>query len=146
MSRKWTLRGLRRARTGYVSVQALPDRIVEGKVTRTSWVLGANRTLHTELDLPNPKGLLRPGMYATAHILLQERPDVYVLPPSAIVRDGGHAFCWTVQDGRAVRTPITLGLQVGNDVEVISGLKPDDVVVQSQVGSLQAGVTVEVAK
>ena len=133
-------------RTGYVSVQALPDRIVEGKVTRTSWVLGANRTLHTELDLPNPKGLLRPGMYATAHILLQERPDVYVLPPSAIVRDGGHAFCWTVQDGRAVRTPITLGLQVGNDVEVTSGLKPDDVVVQSQVGSLQAGVTVEVAK
>ena len=70
-------------RTGYVSVQALPDRIVEGKVTRTSWVLGANRTLHTELDLPNPKGLLRPGMYATAHILLQERPDVYVLPLSA---------------------------------------------------------------
>ena len=43
-------------RTGYVSVQALPDRIVEGKVTRTSWVLGANRTLHTELDLPNPQG------------------------------------------------------------------------------------------
>ncbi len=133
-------------RMGYVSVQALPGRIVEGKVTRTSWVLGANRTLHTELDLPNPKGLLRPGMYATAHILLQERPDVYVLPLSAIVRDGGLAFCWTVQDGRAVRTPITLGFQVGNDVEVTSGLKPDDVVVQSQVGSLQAGVTVEVAK
>ena len=76
-------------RTGYVSVQALPDRIVEGKVTRTSWVLGANRTLHTELDLANPRSLLRPGMYATAHILLQERLNVYVLPPSAIVRDGG---------------------------------------------------------
>jgi RND family efflux transporter MFP subunit len=133
-------------RAGYVSVQALPDRIVEGKVTRTSWVLGANRTLHTELDLPNPKGRLRPGMYATAHILFQERPDVYVLPLSAIARDGGHTFCWTVQDGRAVRTPITLGFQVGNDVEVISGLKPDNVVVQSQVGSLQAGVIVEVAK
>ena len=133
-------------RTGYVSVQALPDRIVEGKVTRTSWVLGANRTLRTELDLPNPNGLLRPGMYATAHILLQERPDVYVLPLSAIVRDGKQAFCWTVQDGRAVRTPITLGLQVGNDVEVVSGLKGDELVVQSQVASLQAGAAVEVAK
>jgi RND family efflux transporter MFP subunit len=131
---------------GYISVQALPDRTVEGKVTRTSWALGANRTLHTELDLPNPKGLLRPGMYATAHVLLQERPDVYVLPLSAIVRDGGHAFCWTVQDGRAVRTPITLGFQVGNDVEVISGLKPDNAVVQSQLGSLQAGTTIELTK
>ena len=82
---------------GYVSVQALPDRIVEGKVTRTSWVLGANRTLNTELDLPNPNGLLRPGMYATAHILLRERPNVYVLPLSAIVHQGKQAFCWTVQ-------------------------------------------------
>ena len=133
-------------RTGYVGVQALPDRIVEGKVTRTSWALGANRTLHTELDLPNPKGLLRPGMYATAHILLQERPDVYVLPSSAIVRDGRGTFCWTVRDGRALRTPIALGLQVGSDVEVTSGLKPDDLVIQSQVASLQAGATVEVAK
>ncbi len=60
-------------RPGYVHVQALPDRVVEGKVTRTSWVLGPNRTLRTELDLPNPEGLLRPGMYATAHIGLQER-------------------------------------------------------------------------
>ena len=133
-------------RTAYVGVQALPDRIVEGKVTRTSWALGANRTLHTELDFPNPKGLLRPGMYATAHILLQERPDVYVLPSSAIVRDGRGTFCWTVRDGRALRTPIALGLQVGSDVEVTSGLKPDDLVIQSQVASLQAGATVEVAK
>ena len=102
-------------RAGYVSVQALPDRIVEGKVARTSWVLGANRTLHTELDLPNPKGLLRPGMYATAHIVLEERPDVYVLPLSAIVRDGKQAFCWVVKGGVAKRTPITTGLQVGTD-------------------------------
>ncbi len=110
-------------RAGYVSVQALPDRIVEGKVTRTSWVLGANRTLRTELDLPNPNGLLRPGMYATAHIVLQERPDVYVLPLSAIVREGKQAFCWIVKDGQATRTPITLGLQVGQRRGGDSGLE-----------------------
>ena len=126
-------------RTGYVSVQALPDRIVEGKVTRTSWVLGANRTLHTELDLPNPNGLLRPGMYATAHILLQERPNVYVLPLSAIVREGKQAFCWVVKGGQAARTPITLGLQVGTDVEVVSGLKGDELVVQSQAARSRKG-------
>ena len=55
-------------RTGYVNVQALPDRTVEGKVTRTSWALGANRTLRTELDLPNPErpaaaGHVRHGPY-----------------------------------------------------------------------------------
>jgi RND family efflux transporter MFP subunit len=132
--------------TGYVSMQALPDRIVEGKVTRTSWVLGANRTLRTELDLPNTNGWLRPGMYATVHVLLQERRDVYVLPQSAIVREGPQAYCWVAQGGRAVRTPIKLGLAVGDDVEVASGLKGDEVVVQSQTASLQEGQPIEVAQ
>jgi RND family efflux transporter MFP subunit len=133
-------------RTGYVSVQALPDPIVKGKVTRTSWVLGANRTLRTELDLPNPSGLLRPGMYATAHIVLQERPDAYVLPLAAIVREGKQTFCWVAKGGQAVRSPITLGLQVGSEVEVASGLKGDELVVQSQIGALREGQPVEAAK
>ncbi len=133
-------------RGGYVSIQALPDRIVEGKVTRTSWVLGANRTLRTELDFPNPNGLLRPGMYATAHILLQERSDACVLPIAAIVHEGKQAWCWIVKDAHAVRTPLTLGLQVGNDVEVASGLKGDELVVQSQAGALQGGQAVEVTQ
>ncbi len=133
-------------RTGYVSVQALPDRIFEGKVTRTSWVLGANRTLNTELDLPNPNGVLRPGMYATAHIVLQEHSNVYVLPSSAIVRQDKRTFCWAVKDGRAMRTPITTGLQVGNDVEVTAGLKGEELVVQSSPATLEQGQQVEVAK
>jgi RND family efflux transporter MFP subunit len=132
--------------TGYVSVQAFPDRIVEGKVTRTSWVLGANRTLRTELDLPNTSGWLRPGMYATAHVLLKEHADVYVLPPSAIVREEKQTYCWVARGGRAVRIPIKLGMTAGDDVEVVSGLKGDDLVVQSPAASLQEGQSIEVAQ
>jgi HlyD family secretion protein len=133
-------------RVGYVNVQALleRDRKVAGTVTRTSWALGANRTLHTELDLPNPDGLLRPGMYATAHIVLQERPGAIVVPRSAVVGAGKQAACWTVHDGRAVRTPIALGLQVESEVEVVSGLKAGEAVIQSPPGSLQEGQPVEV--
>jgi RND family efflux transporter MFP subunit len=132
--------------TGYVSMQALPDRIVKGKVTRTGWVLGANRTLRTELDLPNTSGWLRPGMYATVHMLLQEHTDVYVLPPTAIVREGQQAYCWVAQGGRAVRIPIKLGMTVGDDVEITSGLKGDEIVVQSQTASLQEGQPIEAAQ
>ena len=67
-------------------------------------------------------------------------------PLSAIVREGKQAFCWVVKDGRAARTPITLGLQVGTDVEVVSGLKGDELVVQSQAGSLQEGQPVAVVQ
>jgi multidrug efflux pump subunit AcrA (membrane-fusion protein) len=85
-------------------------------------------------------------MYATVHVLLQERTDVYVLPQSAIVREGPQAYCWVAQRGRAVRTPIKLGLAVGDDVEVASGLKGDELVVQSQTASLQEGQPIEVAQ
>ena len=134
-------------RMGYVEVEGIPDRTVEGKVTRTSWALvGQSDLAATELDLPNPNGSLRPGMYATAHIVLQERPNAYVLPLTAIVRDGKQAFCWVAQGGRAVRTPIVVGLHVGNEVEVSAGLKGDELVVQSQVGSLQEGQIIEAAQ
>ncbi len=128
---------------GYVNVQALPDRVVEGKVTRTGWGLGANRTLHTELDIPNPGGTLRPGMYATAHIVLQESADACVVPLSAVVRDGTKSACWVIRGGKAARVPIVAGLQVGNDVAIASGLKGDEQVVQSPPSSLQEGQSVE---
>jgi hypothetical protein len=59
--------------------------------------------------------------------------------------EGKQAFCWVVKGGQAVRTPIALGLQVGGDVEVISGLKGDKLAIQSQVAALHDGRPVEIA-
>jgi len=134
---------VKRDSKGYVNVQALPERTIEGKVTRTSWVLNSNRTLRAELDIPNPAGDLRPGMYATAHLVLQESPDALVVPVSAVVRAGKNASCWIVRNGKAARLPSVLGLQVGNEVAVASGLKGDELVIQSPPSSLQEGQPVD---
>ena len=88
----------------------------------------------------------RPGMYATADLILQERRDACVLPLTAVASEGQRTFCWIARDGRATRTPIVLGLRVGKDVEVVSGLKSDELVVQSQLGSLREGQAIEAAK
>jgi multidrug efflux pump subunit AcrA (membrane-fusion protein) len=100
--------------------------------------------LNTELDLPNPAGVLRPGMYATVHIVLEERPHAHVLPLSAVAGEGKQAFCWVVKGRQAAQAPITLGLQVGSDVEVVSGLKGDELVIRSPPGSLREGQAVDV--
>ena len=65
--------------------------------------------------------------------------------PPSFTRASKPIAGWS-KDGQAVRTPITLGLQVGNDVEVVSGLKPDELVIQTQAGSLHEGQAVEVAQ
>ena len=128
-----------------IAIQALPDKKIEGTITRTSWALGPNRTLRTEVDIPNPNGLLRPGMYATAEIVLQQRPNAIALPAAAIIRAGTQASCYCVENGRAVQKAITLGLQVGDEVEVTAGLRGDEVVVQSPVAALRPGQSVSVA-
>jgi HlyD family secretion protein len=129
----------------FLHVQALPNQTIDCTVTRTSWALGSNRTLRTELDIPNPQGLLRPGMYATAEIVLEERPDVLALPLSAIVSPDKQPYCCCVVEGKIVRKSLTLGLRTPQEVEILAGLTGQELVVQSQAGALQVGQAVEVA-
>ncbi|HUG66316.1 MAG TPA: efflux RND transporter periplasmic adaptor subunit [Pirellulaceae bacterium] len=57
----------------FIRVQSLGGEEIEGQVTRTAWALDpASRTLRAEIDLPNPTGRLRPGMYATVRIMLED--------------------------------------------------------------------------
>jgi membrane fusion protein (multidrug efflux system) len=114
-------------------------------VTRTSWDLNpANRSLRTEIDLPNPDLRLRPGMFVTVSILLAERAEVLTLPVTAIVRDGPDNFCCQVISGRIQRTPLILGLRSGKEVEVLSGLLGDETVVLVRADTLKDNQLVEV--
>jgi HlyD family secretion protein len=131
--------------TAIIRLQALQGQEVPGQVTRTSWDLEpSNRSLRTEIDIPNQQGALRPGMFATASILLDERKDVLALPVAAVVRQGKDCFCCLVKSGKVHRTPITLGLRSGADVEVLSGLSSNDTVVLIRADSLKDGQPVEV--
>lgn len=102
-----------------VRVPALQEREFVGQVTRSSWVLDTQaRTLRTQIDLPNPDGLLRPGMYATAQITA-ERPDTLTVPASAVLNRDDQWFVYRVVDGKAVRMPVKVGQRQGALVEVL---------------------------
>ena len=73
-----------------VKLQAMNGRTVEGKVTRISWALDPKtRTLRVEIDIPNPGGTLRPGLYAYATVIVEEHPDVLTVPATAVVEREG---------------------------------------------------------
>jgi len=128
-----------------VRVQSLGGREYQATVTRHSMSLDvSNRSLRTEIDIPNEDGVLRPGMYATASILLEQRDDVLTLPASAIVREGRDTYCCCVVAGKIDRKPVTLGLRAGDDVEIVSGLDADQLVVLARGASLQQGQPVEI--
>jgi RND family efflux transporter MFP subunit len=128
-----------------VQVQAIGRRTFEAPVTRDAWSLAAeNRALRTEIDLANPDGLLRPGMYATVTILLEEHPSALVLPTTAILHDIEDPTCMCIEAGAVTAKPVQLGLRNGTDVEIASGITADDTVVLARGESLKDGQKVEV--
>lgn len=120
----------------------------EGKVARTAWTLQtSSRTLRTEIDVPNPNGHLRPGMYATAEIEVARRTDALSLPKSAILAQGAESFCLSISsENKLVKLPIKTGIVAGPDVEIISGLTSDESVIGANLAAYKdkVGEAVEV--
>ena len=144
-----------------IRVESFPGPPFKGTVKRTSKSLNPqNRTLRTQIDLPNDDGKLLPGMFVNATII-PEHKNVWALPATAVVTQGGHSFCYRVEDGMAVRTPVRVGLR-GNekDNELLEVLKKqtkparagqeggwedftgEEVIVVSDPGALTDGQTV----
>jgi multidrug efflux pump subunit AcrA (membrane-fusion protein) len=110
--------------------QALPNQQFKGTVTRTSKSMDRqNRNLRVEIDLPNEDGKLFPGMYMNATITAEHK-NVWTLPTTAIRSQGEQNFCFRVENGKAVQTPIQVGLRGTELIEVLkkrsTPLKPGE--------------------
>lgn len=123
-----------------VRVPAL-DRDFPGKVARFSVDVGAaTRTMHTEVDVANPTGVLIPGMYAEATLALDRKGDALVIPVQAINQGGERASVLVVDQANKIQDcEVTLGIQTANDAEILSGLHEGDRVVISDRSGLKPG-------
>ena len=124
-----------------IRVPSLDGRTFTGKVARFSnKVTTATRTMETELDVPNPKLILIPGMYASVDLRLENRPDVLSVPVAAADVSGTEPRVFKVNGENKIDVvPVKLGLETANRVEVLSGLKEGDSVVVGARAGLKPG-------
>jgi RND family efflux transporter MFP subunit len=127
-----------------VKVSSL-DRTFPGKVARFSVDVRADtRTMHTEVDVLNPQGVLLPGLYADATIQLEHKQDAIAVPLQAVDRKGEGVTVDVIDASSKVEIrQIVIGIQTATDAEVLSGLKEGDLVVVSDRSSLKAGQAVQ---
>jgi RND family efflux transporter MFP subunit len=113
-----------------VRVPELPGRTFAGNVTRTADALDpATRTLLTEVDVPNPEGTLRPGIYCTVELRIPRVTPSLIVPASAIVFNDGGLRVLVVENGVAHLREVTETRDLGTEVEVDDGVKAGDQVV-----------------
>ncbi|MGC8638686.1 MAG: efflux RND transporter periplasmic adaptor subunit [Isosphaeraceae bacterium] len=127
-----------------VSVDALGGRSFKGVLARVARAEDAERMMRVEIDLPNPENVLCDGMYGKAIINLERNPSSLVLPATCVVEHSGRAggVVFVVRAGRARRTAVQLGGDNGSEVEILSGLRPDDTVVRPAGTPLEDGMRV----
>jgi multidrug efflux pump subunit AcrA (membrane-fusion protein) len=160
--------GIRVGQNATVTVQQNPNQSFNGKVTRTSSSLDAqSRTLLTEVDVDNPKGVLLPGMYAMVSFIT-ERADPPVLVPDAalVVRASGTVLAvlkpLTPEEqkkataegmdpailSRARRVhfqTVTPGRDYGLELEILDGLGAGAEVAVDPNDAVQEGALVQIA-
>ncbi|MFZ5480826.1 MAG: efflux RND transporter periplasmic adaptor subunit [Myxococcota bacterium] len=92
----------------------------------------ASRTLPVVYAVPNPDGVLKPGMYAKATVFTGETREGVVIPASAVVDDGGAPTVFVMEGGESFfQRRITLGARDGERVQVLDGVAPGERVVSA---------------
>jgi membrane fusion protein (multidrug efflux system) len=120
--------------------------LFKGTVWRfTGKVDTATRTMETEIEVKNAKGVLKPGMYATANLTLDSVPNALAVPIQAVsVADNNKASVLVVRQDKTIEErPITVGMETASLVEVQAGLEVNDLVVVGNRGQLKSGQKVE---
>ena len=116
----------------------------DGKISRVSPVITAdNRMLQSEADVPNPHGILRPGSFAKANIVVNEKAPGLFVPEGSVITFAGMQKIFVLREGKAVEKEVNLKREQNGLVEIVGEVKADEVVVIDP-GTLRNGQPVEV--
>src|SRR5262249_47303547 len=133
--------GIRPGLTAELRLPQYPDKTFKAAVATTSSAINLHaRTLLVELHADNPDRMLQPGAYAQPNFELPNNTNVVRIPTSPLVfRERGMEVAIIDPSNKIELKPITLGRNLGTEVEVVKGLALTDRLVNSPPDSLTTG-------
>jgi len=128
-----------------ITLAEFPGRRFPGKLVRTSEAInGITRTLLAEVDVDNPDGTLLSGSYAEVHLKIAAENSTFMLPVSSLIFRGEKLQVGVVRDGTVTVTDVTPGHDLGEQIEIVGGLKANDQVIENPPDSLVSGQNVRI--
>lgn len=118
-----------------ISTDAFPDRSFPGKVLRIAPILKEkSREARIEIEIPNPRKILKPGMFVRAQIQFKKHENAIVVPTAAVIkRDNSQGVFVVRPGGKTVGfTPVTLGIVDSKSAEILTPVLSGSVVVLGQ--------------
>jgi len=129
----------------FVSFDGLPGRKWEGKVLSVSPGVresGGREVGEVLGEIADPASSLPPNASVNVQIVTGEKKGVLAIPRAALFREGDRRFVYRLEEGRARRRDVTVGLVGVNDVEITGGLQENDAVILPGTVPLSDGARV----
>src|SRR5712672_2437372 len=139
--------GIKVGMTADLSLAEFPGRTFQGKLIRTAEAINmTTRTLLIEVDVDNPTGTLLTGSYAEVHLKVPTQASTYLLPVNTLIFRSAGLQVGTVRDGKVALTAVTPGHDLGDQIEIVAGLKASDQVIINPPDSIISGQQVQIVQ
>ena len=136
---------LKQGQTVSITVDAYPGQTFYGTVTFVAPTINsASRMIAVEALIPNPKGLLSPGMFVHVAQQISVNKNAIVIPQQATMADITGYYVFTVNGSKVAKTYITVGEHVGNQIEVLKGLSQGQTIVTAGTQKLSDGSLIQI--
>jgi membrane fusion protein, multidrug efflux system len=130
-----------------LALRAASDIIFEGRIRQISPVVDTQTgTVKVTVEAVNPPAVVRPGAFVTVSIVRDTKQNAIRIPREAVVRELREAHVFIADNGFAKRRDITLGIEEGDYIEALSGVKPGEKVIVAGQGALKDGSAIKVLK
>jgi membrane fusion protein (multidrug efflux system) len=126
-----------------ISTSIFKDQINEGMITAIDPAIDpVTHSIYIRGQTLNTTGVLRPGLFVTVNIIIGQYDNTLFISDEALIPQQDKQFVYRVENNKAVLTEVVLGERQNNEVVVLEGLNPNDVVITAGQIKLQPGAPV----
>ena len=137
--------GLEEGQDVQIRLDAAAEVHFAGRIRQISPVVDTSTgTVKVTVEATAPPKQVRPGSFVTVNIVRETHSDALLLPREAVLRELQKAHVYVAEDDVAEKRAVTLGLEEGDLIEVLSGVAAGDRVIVTGQGGLKDGSAVKI--
>jgi len=131
----------------HISTDVYPNKIFNGRISFISPQADATHSYPVEVIIDSdPRYVLHSGTFVTADFSKDTRRQIRTIPREALAESVQNTSVYVVSGNRVQQRTVVTGRQLGDDIEIVSGLGKDELVVLSGQINLQDGSPVNIIK
>lgn len=137
------LENIKLGQKAIVKPDAYPDEEFTGKLVNISPIIDrTSQTCDIEIEVPNQNQRLKPGMFVRVELTVSEDKVALVIPADSFIKDGEDNYVFVVNNGKAIKKKVKLGISDGIKIEIISGLNLGEQLIIAGQSALKDGMSV----